>query len=1631
LFAGVKNMHKSLMVLLSVLLIAMCAYAEKAKIDDFGNGRATMQLMPRSFNSLLLDETVLYSTTFEDVNGWTRISESVDDDGTFVTHPWFLCDEGGTNDLQGYMVNSLPCMWVSSDDAPNDDHLIETLLSPVVNTQGTDTFVYVVCDLRFNHYNGDSLTVVYSLDGGTTILDYTSILADYEAYPFVLNMSDVAANVASLQVGFRYDDNDSWAYYAGIDNFSIVSSDAVTDFQPPIVEIIDAPSVGFSNYEDYVIVATCTDDVALSSVTLEYGIIDGIGVPVVETLEMTPTGNLDEYMGVIPADFAAAGDSLAYAVVAVDGVTNEARDPMPDGNFYFFEIFSLELMYRFLSVPYEFNDISTTGTIISDGDYITEYLLFTDLGFDTFDWYNFSYDEISICSNGWMAFGHETSTSYVLAIPSRNTNQPNGTFAPCAVNMNPAEPGSGKIYYQMFDGNLVIQYGSPDAPIYFHGTYECGPVFQVVIDPVENVLKVNYHTIAGMEYRPGHLYANYHVIGSEGPNGRFGSVFYQGNDFSMPANESSYLVTAFLGDADGTITSFEDGAALEGAEVRLMDGDEVVKMTTTDVNGDYHIQSIVQDTYDIRATALGYTGSTETGVVIEGHTTATIDFVLGLETIESAIAGIVTDIDGAAPLAGCDVRFVQADVTVQTDGFGAYSFGDYTISDYTIEYNVGNSLAGMHDYILDITTVEGQESIDIDLNQILAPTNLVVDAAFAAATLMFDAPANHMAPPAVMSHITELLYLVDMHYNHNRVVENIEEVEANLAIYQNVYANITSDLELDDIADFPGYRVKQDGTLLAETFVGETFTIVGLTDRTTYTFEVAADYGYGDDFLMFSEAVSGTPISFPYTYADETYEWVEIRTNDLGTAIAYASYGDYSGPINMGMSFNFYDVDYTWMNITNNGYVSFVEDDPSGAYCPWTEAPIPTEDAPNGIAAVLWDNMSNNDDPTRTSYYYYDEATNSFIVTWFFYKSNTQNLLEYQGIFYGDTGEMVFNYNNASEGWESATIGVESQDGTYGTQYPGTGANEMALRFTPPVLIFGSIDGVVTDGDGNGLGGVVVKLDTGHPLGTTEADGSFDLLCPIGTHDIMFDHPDYYPGMASGVVVAEDAATTVPIVVLLSPYAIVDPSSLSFTYDLSELIADPDYTVSDVVTLSNTGDGPLEFSASIRMTPSAPDFFSQARHRAFTTDGSSVAESVAGPVVQELTLDNVWDPWDGGQTWPVEGASVAALVTDEHVMTVLWRSPYTYYVWDHDGNEVLTVDLPAALQGARDFEWDGDFVYTAIVGTGDVYRFPPLNPSDYELVVNSISPRGRGIAMDVETGNFYLSDWAGYQDTGNLGVDILYNNGDGTYTLVPLPIPADVTSPYGLAWMPYDPDYLNLWLFCQLDLDGNSSVDGTIMRVDPITGVGGVGYQVYPDGSLGGGIAGGIEISNSYDPNMHTVATCMQTYQIDLWEGYPGIPSTMTITVDPVESTIQPDGSLNLTVSVHSTEEQPNGVYNAIVIIRGNYFDTVEVPIEITVSGNDTDVDESALPVEYALHQNYPNPFNPTTAIRFDLKAAQTVNLVVFNMLGQEVVNLVDSRMSAGYHSVNFDASHLSSGVYFYRIETEAFTSMKKMVLVK
>jgi len=139
------------------------------------------------------------------------------------------------------------------------------------------------------------------------------------------------------------------------------------------------------------------------------------------------------------------------------------------------------------------------------------------------------------------------------------------------------------------------------------------------------------------------------------------------------------------------------------------------------------------------------------------------------------------------------------------------------------------------------------------------------------------------------------------------------------------------------------------------------------------------------------------------------------------------------------------------------------------------------------------------------------------------------------------------------------------------------------------------------------------------------------------------------------------------------------------------------------------------------------------------------------------------------------------------------------------------------------------------------------------------------------------------------------------------------------------------------------------------------------------------------------------------------------ITPAPCATMTWSSSSCNNAVAYNTTNFAPGTRY---------YFGTCSSPLG---NGNQT----SEIPKVYSLSQNFPNPFNPMTKISYGLPKAGTVKLVVYDVLGRAVRTLVDGFQQAGRYDIDFDASDLASGAYFYRIEAGDFVAIKKMVVLK
>jgi hypothetical protein len=145
--------------------------------------------------------------------------------------------------------------------------------------------------------------------------------------------------------------------------------------------------------------------------------------------------------------------------------------------------------------------------------------------------------------------------------------------------------------------------------------------------------------------------------------------------------------------------------------------------------------------------------------------------------------------------------------------------------------------------------------------------------------------------------------------------------------------------------------------------------------------------------------------------------------------------------------------------------------------------------------------------------------------------------------------------------------------------------------------------------------------------------------------------------------------------------------------------------------------------------------------------------------------------------------------------------------------------------------------------------------------------------------------------------------------------------------------------------------------------------------------------------------------------------NTFSTTTQWSEETFSPFvGRYLLLVSLSNNQSQWAGVWEAEIW-------GPDQPSDVTT--------ETEIPSDYQLYQNYPNPFNPSTNISFSLPEESRVTITVYNLLGEQGADLVDSEFASGIHTISFNAENFTTGMYLYRIEAGDYRATKKLILMK
>ncbi|MBD3166597.1 hypothetical protein GF324_08360, partial [bacterium] len=1037
--------------------------------------------------------------------GAVRSSDELDDlvysaDFASGTLPadWSIVDGGSNSDTWTFFFADLgtmdgPMLYIESVAGVTLDESVEMQqfdASGYTTVELTSTFYYVNVDGV-----DDSLHVEYSIDGGTSWTTALSLVNSISIDSRTFDLSAEVAGESNVRLRYRYEDN-------GGDGSVCLIDDVVVEgfFNPPPDIVADNEElVGFTNTETSV-TATVTDNSSVATVTLNYAHRSGETISDQTAVTMAPTGNPNEYSATIPGSFHGEGDEIVWYIEAEDDEAATSRLPETDGEWFYYNVYDPALDVPFNEVAYRWHDITTSGTNLNLNNRQVVEVLFSDYGFDDFTWYGQSYDRIWVCANGWITFSDtEDSRSSFPTFPSRN--QPNGVVS-LFTHLFDVET-NGDVFVGVQSGNFIIQFEN----VYFSGETE-GPTGQIELSPGTEGVYLSYETAdAAWTYD--------YDTGFENANGDLGGTIQSGTNWAPIESGTTYRIGHPLGSLTGTITD-QDTNPLANVEVNVNQSGSLVKTGYSQPDGSYAVSELLPGSYDITAFLPGYTTGSQTGVTINSGQATTLDFQLDQQIQNVQITGTVESADTPdTPIAGIEVSIPALGISDITDGGGNFDLGTQPEGLYTIEisHNPAGS-QGYHDAVysgVDVNT--SSVPLDLQVFEILPPSNLNATVGNERVTLTWDAPTNHsgeqLSNDELRRQIEQRHLMVDRAYRlgGNRDQELVRPIERELHMLRSMLAmreietGERSPDELDDIGDFQYYQIEIDDELLASQPVSESLVVLtGLENFREYKFEVAADYGYGEEYLVFTDPLYARPdggVQYDLTELG-SWEWVEINPANGGSGTPLdLNYNQTSSFISMGaLDYEHYGESFSQLAVSANGWISFL------STVVGYNGTLPSTSSPNAVLAPFWMNLDPGTGTDTNVWYLVDEANDRVIVQWLAdtYPGPNFRRKSFQLILDCANNHATFNYASAVNGWtidNAVSVGIEDRYGTAAVTIQRSNlTNQSSWRFEPSGVVFGNIAGTVTAAvGGSPIADATVEL-TGYPdlTETTDSDGHYSFL---------------------------------------------------------------------------------------------------------------------------------------------------------------------------------------------------------------------------------------------------------------------------------------------------------------------------------------------------------------------------------------------------------------------------------------------------------------------------------------------------------------------------------------------------------
>jgi len=838
---------------------------------------------------------------------------------------------------------------------------------------------------------------------------------------------------------------------------------------------------------------------------------------------------------------------------------------------------------------------------------------------------------------------------------------------------------------------------------------------------------------------------------------------------------------------------------------------------------------------------------------------------------------------------------------------------------------------------------------------------------------------------------------------------------------------------------------------------------------------------------------AGGPDLFGYKWIDSdepggpVFNWIDIS----GTGTSVTGLGDdaFTGPFPIGFSFSYYGQDYTEFYICSNGFLGFGPN--TSGYTSLSNAQIPTAADPNNILPWFWDDLN----PSTGGFIYYQNTGNQLIVQFVDYPEYGGSGTVTAEVILNSNGSILYQYQAFMNGIDilNSTVGIENVDGTDGLQVVYNAAylhDNLAIKFSSESswLSENPISGTVDPGSsvdiwaianatgllgGDYLATVVVNSNdpvnpevrlpgvlmhvTGVPrISVTPDSLVFDstfvgatpelelmventgtdqliissitssntvftldttnlMLAPFSSHPVMVTFTPLLPGDYSGIIVFETNDPVTPndtiqvrAVGIEAPLALVNPS---FTNPVTVNIND---SVDVFINIGNAGGSPLEWNCVVTSAQMSPPM-----ERQHSTPTSISESAEASPNSAPYSGFAIEAPWDLQFSFNLEIASGAlgnagAEFDGTYYYTARWGSNLIHK-YDMSGNMVEEFSIPG-VTGLRDLAFDGTYFYGG-AAANTIYM---MDFATQTLIGTISSPVAvRFIAYDDANDAFWVGDW----DTSPTLLD---RSGTTMATIT-----TGLTAQYGAAYDSYTTGGPYLWIFDQGPLSAGPQ---SVYQFDINTGTAtGFSHNVGADFVASAGIAGGLWIGEGVVGGTASIGGVLQGTP-DMFFVYELATAGPTwLKMMDVSGIVGPGDNFDARARIYGDSPEPDTAY--VVVLTndpGAPIINVEVQRDVNVGIGDV----NTLPTTYAVSQNYPNPFNPSTTIKYQLPQTSDVQLQIFNVLGQKVRTLVNSKVEAGYHEAIWDGRNdlghqVASGIYIYKFQAGNFQKTLKLMLLK